>query len=96
MLKILIDADKDVAEIIAIGNTLDLVSEISFLIREIWRGMDRDDPEHADAFKGLIQDVVRNDASPLWERTGRKSFRTRFDLQRDMPENNTDMSDIQN
>lgn len=65
MLKVDLDVKKGRATIAAKGSGLDILADLTFLIRQICRGMDEDD---AKAFKNAIQEVIADEESPVWER----------------------------
>lgn len=65
MLKVDLDAKKGRATIAAEGSGIEILADLTFLIRQIYRGMDEDD---AKAFKYAIQEVIADEESPVWER----------------------------
>lgn len=64
MLKVDLDAKKGSAKIAAVGSGLEILADVTFLIREIHKSMDQDD---ARAFKALMQKCIAADDSPVWE-----------------------------
>lgn len=65
MLKVDLDVKKGRARIAAVGSGLDIMADLTFLIRQIYREMDEDE---AKAFKYTIQKVIADEESPVWER----------------------------
>lgn len=65
MLKVDLDVKKGRAKIKAEGSGLEILDDLTFLIRQIYRGMDEDD---AKAFKYAIKEVIADEESPVWER----------------------------
>lgn len=65
MLKVDLDAKKGRATIAAVGSGLEIMADLTCLIRDIYREMDED---NAKAFKYLIQKCIVDEGSPVWER----------------------------
>lgn len=65
MLKADLDAKKSRATIAAKGSGFEILADLTFLVRQIYRGMDEDE---AKAFKYEIQEVIADEGSPVWER----------------------------
>lgn len=65
MLKVDLDAKKGRATIEAKGSGFEIMDDLTFLIREIYREMDEDS---AKGFKYLIQKIIAVEGSPVWER----------------------------
>lgn len=65
MLKVNLDAKKGRAKIAAEGSGLEILADLTFLIRQIYREMDEDE---AKAFKYAIQKCIAHEGSPVWER----------------------------
>lgn len=65
MLKVDLDAKKGRATIAAEGSGFEIMADLTFLVRQIYRGMDEDE---AKAFKYTIQKVIADEESPVWER----------------------------
>ena len=65
MLKVDLDAKKGRATIAAVGSGLDILADLTLLVRQIYREMDEDE---AKAFKYTIQKVIADEESPAWER----------------------------
>lgn len=65
MLKVDLDAEKGRATIAAAGSGFDIMADLTFLIRQIYRGMDEDS---AKGFKYMIQKSIAVEGSPVWER----------------------------
>lgn len=73
MLKVHLDERKNIAMISVKGIGIDTLSELTFLINHIYNLLDDD---NAISFKYLVQEVIADDASPVWEReekTGNKT-----------------------
>lgn len=65
MLKVDLDAKKGSATIVAKGSGFEILADLTFLVRQIYREMDEDE---AKAFKYAIQEVIADEGSPVWER----------------------------
>ena len=65
MLKVDLDVKKGRATIAAKGSGLDIMADLTFLVRQIYREMDEDE---AKAFKYAIQKCIADEESPAWER----------------------------
>lgn len=65
MLKVDLDVKKGRATIAAVGSGLDIMANLTFLVRQIYREMDEDE---AKAFKYAIQKCIEDEESPVWER----------------------------
>lgn len=65
MLKVDLDAKKGRATIAAKGSGFDILADLTFLVRQIYREMDEDE---AKEFKYVIQEVIADEESPVWER----------------------------
>lgn len=64
MLKVDLDVKKERATIAAGGSGLDILADVTFLIREIHKSMD---PDNAKVFKALMQECIADEESPVWE-----------------------------
>ena len=70
MLKILLDPEHldptiEKNEIYVRGNALQIVSELGYVIADIYNGMKNSDPGMAEAFRHLVS-VAYLPASPVW------------------------------
>lgn len=64
MLKVDLDAKKGRARIEAVGSGLEILEDVTFLIRDIHKSMD---PDNAKVFKALMQECIADEESPVWE-----------------------------
>ena len=64
MLKVDFDAKKGRAKIAAVGSGLEILADVTFLIRDIHKSMD---PDNAKVFKALMQQCIADEDSPVWE-----------------------------
>ena len=73
MLKVDLDAKKGSATIAAAGTLLEIMADVTCLIREIHEEMDDD---NAKIFKEFMQKCITDEESPVWdheEKTGKKT-----------------------
>lgn len=66
MLKIDISEKENKALVIAGGTLLDISSELTYAINDIYTGILSQDQESGKGFKELIQQIVSGNESPLW------------------------------
>ncbi len=64
MLKVDLDAKKGRDTIAAVGSGLEILEDVTFMIREIHKSMD---PDNAKVFKELMQKCIADEESPVWE-----------------------------
>lgn len=64
MLNVDLDAKKGRAKIAAGGSMLEILADVTFLIRKMHKSMD---PDNAKVFKALMQECIANEESPVWE-----------------------------
>lgn len=65
MLKVDLDAKKGRATIAVAGSGFEIMADLTFLIRQIYRGMDED---NAKEFKYMIQKCIADEEFRVWER----------------------------
>ena len=65
MLKVDLNVNKGRAKIKAEGSGFEILADLTFLVRQIYREMDEDE---AKAFKYAIQEVIADEESPVWKR----------------------------
>lgn len=50
------------------GTAMDMVAEITYLVRDVYRHFTEASPTSGNNFKTLIQMAIADDESPVWER----------------------------
>ena len=66
MLKVHIDFNEEIYELEAKGTGLTVISDLTFLIHEIYGQLYCDDFAAGEIFKHLLQTAVEDNNSPVW------------------------------
>ena len=53
--------------IVVEGSLLEITSDISFLMHEVYKKLSKEDPNAGEIFKTGMQCVVTKEDSPMWE-----------------------------
>lgn len=48
------------------GNVAEICADVTFMIREVYQGITKDEPEVAKAFRDMVICVVGNPDGPVW------------------------------
>jgi hypothetical protein len=48
------------------GNVLEICADVTFMIREVYQGITKDEPEVAKAFRDMVIRVVSDPEGPVW------------------------------
>ena len=67
MLKCHLDYDKNIAMVAATGDVSSILTDVTYVVRVIYRSLMRDDPISAMLFKELFQACVNDDQSPVFQ-----------------------------
>ena len=67
MLKCHLDKDKNIVMVAATGNMISILAYVTYVVREIYGSLMRNDPISAMLFKEMFQACVNDDRSPVFK-----------------------------
>lgn len=67
MLKCHLDKDKNIAMVVATGNMISILADVTYVVGEIYGSLMRDDPIFALIFKEMFRECVNDDQSPVFK-----------------------------
>ena len=70
MLKCHFEEETNTCKIEARGNSIEILSDVSFLISGVYNAFRENSPIMGDFFRCMLRDVVNDDSSPIWEVSG--------------------------
>lgn len=67
MIKVHIDVDKEIGDVEISGNPFDVMTEISYIINDVYSHYLAADKRIATIFQNMLQSLIADDDSPAWE-----------------------------
>lgn len=70
MLKCHLEKEANTCKIEVKGNPIEILSDVTFLINEVYVTFQNNSPIMGDLFRCVLRYVVNDDSSPIWEISG--------------------------
>ena len=70
MLKCHFEKETGTGKIMVKGNPIEILSDVTFLINEVYVTFQNNSPIMGDLFRCVLRDVVNDDSSPIWKVSG--------------------------
>lgn len=70
MLKCHLEKETDTCKIEVKGNPIGILTDVTFLIHEVYTTFQNNSPITGDLFREILRDVVNDDSSPIWKISG--------------------------
>ena len=70
MLKCHLEKETGTGKIMVKGNPIEILSDVTFLINEVYVTFQNNSPIMGDLFRCVLRDVVNDDSSPIWKVSG--------------------------
>lgn len=70
MLKCHLEKETDTCKIEVKGNPIGILTDVTFLIHEVYTTFQNNSPITGDLFRFMLRDVVNDDSSPIWKASG--------------------------
>ena len=67
MLKCHLEKETDTCKIEVKGNPIEILTDVTFLINDVYNVFREDSPIMGDFFRSMLRDVVNEGSSPIWE-----------------------------
>lgn len=70
MLKCHLEKETGTGKIYVKGNPIEILSDVTFLINDVYNVFRENSPIMGDFFRSVLRDVVNDDSSPIWKASG--------------------------
>lgn len=70
MLKCHLEKETDTGKIDVKGSPIEILSEVAFLINDVYTLFQNNSPIMGDFFRIMLRDAVNDDSSPIWKVSG--------------------------
>ena len=70
MLKCHLEEETNTCKIEAKGNPIGILTDVTFLIHEVYTTFQNNSPITGDFFRIMLRDAVNDDSSPIWKVSG--------------------------
>lgn len=70
MLKCHLEEETNTCKIKVKGNPIGILTDVTFLIHEVYTTFQNNSPITGDLFRCMLRDVVNDDSSPIWKISG--------------------------
>ena len=70
MLKCHLEKETCTAKIHVKGNPIEILTDVTFLINDVYNAFRESSPIMGDFFRNILRDAVNDDSSPIWRESG--------------------------
>lgn len=70
MLKCHLEKETDTCKIAVKGSPIDILADVTFLIRDVYLAFQKNSPIAGDLFRDMLLEVVNDYSSPVWDVSG--------------------------